>query len=199
MPPTVGRIDALNVYEISFDGAKYPEHSIRALTGDGCRLEFADGSYDIAYSNSVIEHVGSWEDQKAFAAELRRVGGKLWCQTPARCSPIEPHYLAPFIHWLPRSIQRKLIRYFTVRGLIEKPSQAEIDEMVFSIRLLTYREMRQLFPDCTILTEYLLPMIPKSYIAVRTGKIPGARQATGGPDLMHLNAPSPARSVRRGR
>lgn len=168
LPPAVGRIDSLNIHEISFDNAAHPEHYIRTLTGNGCCLEFADQSYDIAYSNSVIEHVGSWEDQKAFATELRRVGGKIWCQTPAQCSPIEPHYLAPFIHWLPYTLQRKLIRHFTLLGLIEKPSQAEVDEMVSSIRLLTHREMRQLFPDCTIITEYLLPMIPKSYIAVRT-------------------------------
>ncbi len=39
--------------------------------------------------------------------------------------------------------------------------------MVETTRLLTKREMRQLFPDCEIYTEKLLGFIPKSYIAVR--------------------------------
>jgi hypothetical protein len=55
----------------------------------------SDQEYDIAFSNSVIEHVGDWERQAAFASEIRRVGKNLWIQTPAKECPIEPHYLAP--------------------------------------------------------------------------------------------------------
>jgi len=29
---------------------------------------------------------------------------------------IEPHLIAPFVHWLPRHWQRRLIRHFAVRG-----------------------------------------------------------------------------------
>lgn len=170
-PPVVRRIDVINVDKMPVGKVEeYPEHNIHVSYGDGRQLNVADDSYDISYSNSVIEHVGEWEDQRAFAAELRRIGSKLWCQTPARGCPIEPHYIAPFIHWLPKPFQKKLVRYFTPRGLLEKPTKTEVNEMVDSIRLLTYREMKELFPDCTIVTEYLLPMVPKSYIAIRTGR-----------------------------
>ncbi len=64
------RIDILNIHEIGFDSDEYPDHAISTLVGDGCALEFDDGSYDIVFSNSVIEHVGSWENQQEFAAEL---------------------------------------------------------------------------------------------------------------------------------
>ena len=37
------------------------------VTGDGRCLEYENNSFDIAYSNSVIEHVGDWESQVAFA------------------------------------------------------------------------------------------------------------------------------------
>ena len=67
------------------------------MVGDGCALKFPDKSYDIAFSNSVIEHVGSWERQQAFAKDIRRVGKAIWVQTPARECLIEPHYLAPFL------------------------------------------------------------------------------------------------------
>jgi len=38
--------------------------------------------------------------------------------------------------------------------------------MILEIRLLTYSEMKQLFPDCTILKERFLGFT-KSYVAVR--------------------------------
>ena len=64
------------------------------VTGDGCALPLADATYDIVFSNSVIEHLGTWERQQRFAAEARRVGRRLWVQTPAREFFIEPHLLA---------------------------------------------------------------------------------------------------------
>jgi methyltransferase family protein len=166
-PPVVGRIDALNLHEVKYDSRTFPLHNIRVIVGNGCHLEFSDRSYDITYSNSVIEHVGSWDNQKSFAAELRRVGRRLWCQTPARECPIEPHYLAPFIHWLPKWLQRRILRFFTPWGLISRPTRKELENMVDTTRLISKREMSELFPDCDILVEYLLPFIPKSYIAIR--------------------------------
>ena len=72
------------------------------VAGDGCALPFEDGAFEVVFSNSVIEHVGTWERQQAFAAEMRRVGQRLWVQTPAREFFLEPHLVAPFIHWLPQ-------------------------------------------------------------------------------------------------
>ena len=129
--------------------------------------EVEGNEYDIVFSNSVIEHVGEWQDQQAFAREVRRVGGKLWVQTPARECPFEPHYLAPFIHWLPKHWQKRLIRWCTVYGWIQRPSSEDIAEMVTSIRLLKKSEMMALFPDCELLVETLWGVFPKSYIAVR--------------------------------
>ena len=52
--------------------------------GDGCYLPFADQSFDIVFSNSVIEHVGGPEAQRRFAWEIRRTGRGYWVQTPNR-------------------------------------------------------------------------------------------------------------------
>ncbi|HZT22052.1 MAG TPA: methyltransferase domain-containing protein [Verrucomicrobiae bacterium] len=175
-PVILGRIDTLNVFPIERGGGDFSEYHIRTFVGDGCALPFADQSYDIAFSNSVIEHVGSWERQQAFAREIRRVGKSLWVQTPAFACPIEPHYLAPFVHWLPRAIQRRIIRWATPRGWLERPSAQQVNEMVESIRLLTRREMRMLFPDCQIYTERLLGVIPKSYIAIKKAAGPTSAQ-----------------------
>jgi hypothetical protein len=146
--------------------AARPTPGISLLEGDGCALPFADRSFDVVFSNSAIEHVGTWTRQQAFAAEARRVARRLWVQTPAREFFVEPHLIAPFVHWLPRSWQRRLIRNFTVRGWLERPGPTEVDAFLDEVRLLTFAEMQTLFPDCTILRERFCGMT-KSYIAVR--------------------------------
>lgn len=166
-PQPVKRIDSLNVHPVEWSADSAPGYDIRTLTGDGCSLPFADKSYDIGFSNSVIEHVGSREDQERFAGEIRRVARALWVQTPAYECPIEPHYMTPFIHYLPPAVQRRILRWCTLWGWIERPDRARVAAVVETTRLLRKKEMRALFPDCTILTERMLWIIPKCYIAVR--------------------------------
>jgi len=148
------------------DPAVFTDGRFTALEADATRLPFADASFDIAFSNSVIEHVTTWERQQAFAAEARRVAAKLWIQTPARCFPVEPHLLALFFQYLPKKLQIRTARHFTFWGLLTKPTRTQIEEMVSDIRLLTHEEMKELFPDCIILKERFLGLT-KSYVAVR--------------------------------
>jgi len=154
-------VTLLNIRSVSI----LPER-ITAIEASATALPFADKSFDIAFSNSVIEHVGTWQDQQAFAIEARRVASKLWVQTPARSFPIEPHQFGLFVHFLPKRVQYKLARRFTIWGWLNKPTPAEVRELVDEVRLLTYREMKELFPDCQILKERCL-LLTKSYIAVR--------------------------------
>ena len=80
------------------------------IQGDGRYLPYDDTEYDIVFSNSVIEHLGRYEDQKQFAAEIRRVSESYWVQTPNRWFPVEPHLVSPLIHYFPKRFQRRLIR-----------------------------------------------------------------------------------------
>jgi SAM-dependent methyltransferase len=73
------------------------------------RLPFADGEFDLAYSNSVIEHVSPGR-RATFAAELHRVARGWYVQTPARSFPLEPHSLLPAAHWLPSGLRRRYWR-----------------------------------------------------------------------------------------
>ena len=111
--------------------------------------------------------MGTWERQKAFARECRRVGKKLWIQTPAYECPFEPHFLAPFVHWLPKEVRRRMVRWFTPWGWLQRPGQKEVDHEIDSIRLLTRHQFEELFPDCEIHTERILGIVPKSYVAYR--------------------------------
>jgi hypothetical protein len=163
----IGQVDVLNLELSPLQNPPIGAPLIRAISGDARCLGFADGTYDIVFSNSVIEHVGEIEDQEAFAAEARRVGGKLWIQTPAKGCPVEPHYLGLFIHWFPALWHANMARWFSVRGLTGSASKADLAEIARSTRLLTKKEMCRLFPDCEIRTERLLGIMPKSYIAIR--------------------------------
>ena len=147
-------------------GAEHYAPQFTLMQGDATRLPFADGSYEIVYSNSVIEHLGTWEKQQEFAHEARRVGRRLWIQTPARSFPVEPHLIAPFVHYFSKGVQRHLLRWFTVWGWLTKPTRQQVDAFLAEVRLLTAREMQILFPDCQILRERLFGLT-KSYIAVR--------------------------------
>jgi len=145
--------------------------NIEYVQADGTNLPFGDGEFSIAFSNSVIEHLHTFEKQQAFAAEIRRAAGRIWVQTPARSFPIEPHYLAPIVHYLPKSWQRRLIRNFTLYGWIARPSQETVNELVDECRLLNYDEMKALFPDCEIRRERVLGLT-KSYVALRSAAPP---------------------------
>jgi hypothetical protein len=166
----VSLVDVMNLELAPLDGP-LPDGApeIRAIAGDARSMDFADGSYDIVFSNSVIEHVGSLDDQMAFAREARRVGRKLWIQTPARSCPIEPHYLGLGIHWFPASWHVPLARWTSVRGLTGSASIDELRSIARHTRLMNKREFAAMFPDCEIWTERLLGIFPKSYVAVRKG------------------------------
>lgn len=44
------------------------------IEGDACNITcFEDRSFDIAHSNSVVEHVGDWARMVKFAEELKKV------------------------------------------------------------------------------------------------------------------------------
>lgn len=121
--------------------------------GDGKNLRFEDQSFDIAYSNSVIEHLYDWESQKQFAKEITRIGKRIYLQSPAKEFFVEPHLITPFIHWLPKKWQSKLLRNFTIWGLMARPSQEYVDTFLREIRLLTFSEFKLLFPQCKIVKE----------------------------------------------
>jgi hypothetical protein len=146
----------------TYDYGPIEDKRFTSVAGDATALPFTNNAFDIAFSNSVIEHLGTWEKQQTFAREARRVAGKLWIQTPARSFPIEAHLLAPYIQYLPKSVQHRIARW-TPRGLLQ-PSL--VHEIVDEVRLLTHCEVKQLFPDCLILKERVLGLT-KSYIAVR--------------------------------
>jgi SAM-dependent methyltransferase len=114
------------------------------------RLPFGDDAFDLAYSNSVVEHLPAAR-REAFAREVRRVARGWWVQTPAYGFPLEPHSLLPGAHWLPTRPRRAYWR-LGVAG----PEDVE---------LLRRDELLDLFGP-PVIAERVGPLA-KSWIAIR--------------------------------
>lgn len=141
--------------------AHHPSHhAIRYVEGDACNaVELGDRSFDVVFSNSVIEHVGAPDKQAEFAHEVRRLGRSYWVQTPAKWFPIEAHCGMPFWWFYPAFVRR----HFIQRWRRTLPDWAR---MVEETTVLTRSELRHLFPDGQILVERYFG-IPKSYVVYR--------------------------------
>ncbi len=139
---------------------------VRWVRADARALPFQPGSFDVVFSNSLIEHLHGLDGQARFAAEVRRVAARWWVQTVDFRFPVEPHYLALIIHWLPVAIRRRMVRWCTPWGWMERPSRQRCEEVAREIRILHLAELRRLFPGSEIMVERFLAL-PKSIIAVR--------------------------------
>jgi hypothetical protein len=127
--------------------------------------QFASGSFDVVFSNSVIEHVGSYDDQRRMADEIRRVGRRLFVQTPNKRFPLEPHFLFPWFQYLPLGARAWLVNKFDVGWYKRIPDRSAARAEVESIQLLTRRNFGELFPGARIHEEKLAGLT-KSFIAV---------------------------------
>jgi len=142
-----------------------------SLTGDARDLnEFRDSSFDFCFSNSVIEHVGDFADQKQMATECARISNGYFIQTPNRGFPVEPHFQFPMWTLLPISIRIELHRHFNLGWLPKNPDKASARADVESIRLLDVHEMQTIFPHAQIRFERFGPLV-KSLIAARQWSI----------------------------
>ena len=144
------------------------EKSFAWVVADGGNLPFRDNAFDVAISNSVIEHVGGFAVQLVFGLEVKRVARYVFIQTPDYWCLVEPHFLAPFVHWLPQSWKSSVLP-FTPWGLIAKPDRKYVERMAAEIRLLDFTEMKQIFSGCSIRRGRLLGL-PKDLIAIRQGR-----------------------------
>jgi hypothetical protein len=133
-------------------------HNITFREGDACDvIGFEDRSFDVVFSNSVIEHVGDVLKQSEFAHEVMRLGKSYWIQTPSKYFPIEAHSGMPFWWFYPQSLRR----YFITRWRLKLPDWTE---MVAGTRVLGVSQLRTLFPKSVVITERVFG-IPKSYVA----------------------------------
>jgi hypothetical protein len=147
--------DAANQFEITIvnlpDALSKEQNQpgpCRMVEGDATNLRnlFADQSFDIVFSNSVIEHVGDEHQQRAFASEVMRLGKSYWIQTPSNHFPMDPH-TGVFLYWQKSEAHRQKLQ---AKWAETMPAWAE---MVRGTTVVTRSEMSNLFPGSQVFVE----------------------------------------------
>ena len=125
--------------------------------------DFKDEEFDIVYSNSLIEHINTEDLQIKLAEDIRRIGKHYFIQTPNYYFPIEPHFLFPFFQYLPLNLRAALVKKFDLGWYDRQPDKVKAFELASSIKLLSQKELKKLFPDGKIYHEKYL-FLNKSFI-----------------------------------
>lgn len=79
--------------------------NFKLIEFDGEKFPVFDRKFDFAFSNAVIEHVGSHEKQHIWLSEISKLTNMLFITTPNRWLPFETHSHTFFFHWFPDSIR----------------------------------------------------------------------------------------------
>jgi len=98
--PHPGNLTVLGIDPYRKFRERYP--AVRALVYDGREFPFPDQSFDLCWSNAVLEHVGNRDRQILFLKEIRRVARNAFVTTPNRFFPVEVHTRTPLLHLLPK-------------------------------------------------------------------------------------------------
>ena len=147
-------LDGVEITLLNPSRVKVKHPGFTYVRGDARNLtRFSDREFDVAFSNSVIEHVGDFDDQQKMADELRRVGRRYFLQTPNRYFPIEPHFYFPLFQFLPLSVRVAFLMNLPLahRGRIRERDRAVAKAT--EIRLLNRKELTGLFPGATVTPE----------------------------------------------
>jgi hypothetical protein len=139
--PHPQNITALGMDDYSAMVKKYPQ--IEFTNYDGRIFPFRDNSFEICHSNAVIEHVGDFDRQQLFVAEMVRVAQRGFFTTPNRWFPVEVHAQLPLVHYLPRSA------FVRIAGILGR--------QVAGLHLLDAKCIRQLISRTPITSYTIIP------------------------------------------
>ena len=139
--------------------------NVTSVVGDATKLAFSEGSVDVVFSNSVIEHLRTFENQRLMAAEIKRVGKAFWVQTPNFWFPMEPHFLVPGWQWMPFDVRVAILRKHRCGWMGPSPDKEQARELVSEVRLLRRKELATLFPSATLIPERFHGFV-KSWTAI---------------------------------
>lgn len=159
-----GRSD-VRIITGNIEAQKREYENIEPIQLDATDLsQFADKSFSLVFSNSVIEHLYTWENQAKMANEVQRVGVAYWVQTPNYWFPMEPHFRVVGWHWMPEWLRIELLRRRRCGWRARTPQKDMARQLVREVRLLSKSELQTLFPGSRLWGERFFGVV-KSWVA----------------------------------
>jgi hypothetical protein len=168
-PIRPARVTVVNLFE----PGESDEGWIVPVTGDACaaRAALVRGGhrqrYDLVFSNSLIEHVGGHAQRAALAAEARELAPYHWVQTPYRYFPVEPHWLFPFLQFLPMGLRARVAATWPLAHTRPDSAAQAMSEVQWT-ELIGIAELQAYFPGSRIVRERVCG-VTKSIVAVADG------------------------------
>jgi hypothetical protein len=161
------RPGSVHVVNIEPQPAESAATWVRTDQADACNLpdHIRQGSYDLVFSNSVIEHVGGHAQRMRFAESVHKLGDRHWVQTPYRYFPVEPHWLFPGLQFLPLALRARLSYHWPLVHT-KASSLSEALQASMEVELISRTEMRFYFPNSDIRAERGLGLA-KSLVAIK--------------------------------
>ena len=156
--------DDLRIVTLNLKAEPQRHPNIEPRSGDATDLsEYSDQSFDVAFSNSVIEHLQTYQNQNAMAREVQRVARAYWVQTPNYWFPVEPHFHVPGWQWMPKPLRVYLLQHRRCGWRGPCPDPARARELVNEVRLMSRRELQRLFPNASMHAERIAGVV-KSWV-----------------------------------
>ena len=116
----------------------------KSITEEFSENELYDFSSDLVVSNATIEHGGNTLNQKKMLENVIKLTKKIFViTTPNKFYPIELHTKIPLIHWLPKSIYRKILK---ILGLSFYANEENLN-------LLSVNELKKMLDNYKIMYE----------------------------------------------
>ena len=116
----------------------------KSITEEFSENELYDFSSDLVVSNATIEHVGNTLNQKKMLKNIIKLTKKIFVlTTPNKFYPIELHTKIPLIHWFPKSIYRKILKFLGLSFYADEKN----------LNLLSVNELKKMLDNYKIMYE----------------------------------------------
>ncbi len=150
----------VNITLLNLEKVPVKYNNFKSIKGDSSDLSFfKDKEFDVVFSNSVIEHLFSGDNQKKMSDEVMRVGKFYYVQTPNFFFPIEPHWLVPFFQFFPFKTRVFLTNNFNLGQYSKSANRNEAIKRVNEVKLLTEKQMKNYFQDGKVYREMFLGLV----------------------------------------
>ena len=158
-----------SVVAVNLDPRGSSSDLVEYVQADACDLPEAlrRRDFDLVFSNSLLEHLGGHVQRVKFADTVAKAAPHHWIQTPYRYFPVEPHWVVPFMQFLPFRARLAIAEHWP-HGPANSDTRDRgraIDEVAM-VELVGITEMRRYFPGSVIWRERFSGLV-KSIIAVR--------------------------------